>query len=172
MASTVGERFRIDVVPNVASAVSDVVATTGLSDRTRGGYFCFAEWAIAFVPIGVVLIGQLADDTARISHFEASIEKAQRLVTIYAGELHRPDCPPHFVSSWVMRDPIRGRLGGGIMVRGYYMAFSGLDELVDEAVMLVAARRLGLLTERAAKAIAELSNNHIFLDSDWSFTAP
>jgi len=76
-------------------------------------------------------------------------EKANRL-GIHAGLGHR--------SSWQSRDGLN-KWGGAVLVGDLIFSFSGLPELADEAVMLLAARACGLMAHASACGIAHASNN-------------
>mgnify|MGYP001558754291 CR=1 FL=1 len=66
-------------------------------------------------------------------------------------------------SSAESRNPERNEWGGGIRAaKNLVMAFSGLPEDADEAVVLVAAVNAGLMTLDEAREIAALSGNQKF----------
>ncbi len=64
------------------------------------------------------------------------------------------------ISSWQSRNPERGIWGGAIVVRDRLtISFSGLKEIIDEAVVLVLALRLSWLTHNEVIDITEISGN-------------
>lgn len=147
------------ILPVVVGAVRDIIEKLPPEEQDReGGYFCIAERTNPIVPIAIVLIGEVVSTEKREKYFNFAREKAKRL-----GDI---PIPAH-VSSWITRDPERDKWGGGITTHNYYMSFSGLPELADEAAMLLAALRLGFLTKDEADGIAKKSNNQIFLANEW-----
>ena len=62
-------------------------------------------------------------------------------------------------SSWQSRDPDQGRYGGAISADQRIISFSGLPELVDEAVVTAAAYWLGWLSYESVLTIMEASMN-------------
>lgn len=66
------------------------------------------------------------------------------------------------LSSWQSRNPENGEWGGAIRTVLSIFSFSGLPELGDEAIVLVAAMRLGYLGPKGASRIAGISGNHFF----------
>lgn len=64
------------------------------------------------------------------------------------------------ISSFESRDPDQGRWGGAIRADDLIISFSGLPELVDEAVVTAAAYWLSEITEYAqVLRIADISQN-------------
>lgn len=151
-----------NILPVITGAVMNVIAKLPPEEAEReGGYFCLVEQANHFVPVAVALIGEVTNPEKRQKYFDYAREKATRLGNV--------PLPTH-VSSWLTRNPEKNKWGGGIKAGNYYMAFSGLPELADEAAMLLAAWRLGWLTKDQADAIAKQSNNQIFLENEWMTT--
>lgn len=70
--------------------------------------------------------------------------------------------PEHF-SSFQSRNERRDWWGGAIATHTCYLSFSGLPELCDEALVLIVARLLGLLTNKQARRIASISKNKLFI---------
>lgn len=66
------------------------------------------------------------------------------------------------VSTFQSRDPANNKWAGGIVVGNLAVAFSGLKELVDEAVVLTACVQCHLLKKEEALAIAKISDNPHF----------
>lgn len=97
------------------------------------------------------LIGDVHDaDLVRYRSFAQ--EKAFRLMS-----------RPGDVSSFQSRDEAKERWGGAVRAGTYILSFSGLPELMDEAVMLATAVRLGLIDRTEAVRIAALSGNPYFV---------
>jgi hypothetical protein len=93
-------------------------------------------------------VGIFIDDSEQYLTF--SKEKAERLQGLWHQHL----------SSWQSRDPDQGRWGGAIRADQIIISFSGLPELVDEAVVTAAAYWLGELTEYAqVLKIVDISKN-------------
>jgi hypothetical protein len=84
-------------------------------------------------------------------YFSISQEKAGRLYD-----------HPENRSSWQTRDPDNNLWGGAIRVQNHIFSFSGLPELLDEALMLELTTRFGWLDYPDALEIAHLSNNPFF----------
>ncbi len=66
---------------------------------------------------------------------------------------------PAHVSSHQSRDPENGQWGGAIRAGKYFIGFSGLPELLDEAVVTVAAWHMNLITKNDIRPIVEASSN-------------
>lgn len=145
------------VLPVVTGALEDILPQLPNEER-EGGYFCLFERSEAepAPPVIVALIGKVPNPQKKAKYFSFSQEKALRLAS-----------HSEHLSSWLSRDPDNDKWGGAIVAGGYYLSFSGLPELADEAVMLLVGLRLGLLTWEEATAIAEKSDNHIFLGKRW-----
>ncbi|MDQ5970564.1 MAG: hypothetical protein QG603_341 [Patescibacteria group bacterium] len=93
-------------------------------------------------------VGIFVDDPEQ--YLTLSQEKAERLQGLWHKHL----------SSWQSRDPDNGRWGGAIIADQLIFSFSGLPELVDEAVVTAAAYWLGEITEYSqVLKIADISRN-------------
>ena len=66
------------------------------------------------------------------------------------------------LSSWVSRNVREDKWGGAISTDDFILSFSGLPELMDEAVVLVAALALRWVSRRDVATIAKLSENPFF----------
>lgn len=95
-------------------------------------------------------IGKVPEEK-REKYYKLSQEKAKRL---YAH--------PEHLSSWQSRNPDQGEWGGSIRIENYIFSFSGLPELIDEALMLVLAHRFHWLDYGQGLEISFLSNNPFF----------
>ncbi len=120
----------------------------GLFPKGRFGKIASAE---VFKSIGTIKPGKRALAKRRAQ------EKPRRL------SRHRDH-----VSSYQSRNEKRDRWGGAIAARNFYLSFSGLPELCDEALVLIVGRTLGLLTDRQARQIAGKSKNGLFVS--WADT--
>lgn len=120
----------------------------GLFPKERFGKIAPAE---VFKTIGNIKPGKRALAKKRAQ------EKPRRLIT-----------HPGHVSSYQSRNEKRDRWGGAIATRDYYLSFSGLPELCDEALTLIVGRTLGMLSDRQARRIAGISKNGLFVS--WADT--
>jgi hypothetical protein len=91
-------------------------------------------------------VGDCPDEKAN-KYRELSLEKAQRVYDYRT------------ISSWITRDPQEDKYGGGIAAGKYIIAFSGLPEEADEALVVALAEQLELLTSADAKNIIAVSKN-------------
>ena len=66
------------------------------------------------------------------------------------------------LSSWTSRDESKNKWGGAISTDDFILSFSGLPELADEAVVLVAALALKWANRRDVAAITNQSENPFF----------
>jgi len=82
-----------------------------------------------------------------------SLEKAQRLFRRLSIN--------HY-SSWQSRNTERDAWGGAILAKNLIISFSGLPELHDEALSLIMAIKLDILTYSEANKIAVISGNQAF----------
>ena len=90
-------------------------------------------------------------------YYSFSHEKAQRLRKfVFDGH----------VSSWQSRDESAGQWGGAISAGSVIFSFSGLPELADEAIMLMAAVTCNFMSPETAIEIARISGNKFFTDLD------
>lgn len=115
----------------------------------KGGYFTLFIREDNRV-LTTTLIGDISDEKAEKSR-AFSPEKALRL----------RDHPEHN-SSHQSRNLDEGKWGGAIATIYYILSFSGLPELWDEALMLLAAILLDWMTPDQAFAIAEQNHNPKF----------
>ena len=86
-------------------------------------------------------------------YYSLANAKAVRLYS-FASQNH--------VSSWQSRDKDANRWGGAIRAGDVIFSFSGLPELADEAVMLVAAVICNFISLEEAEKIAIVSDNVTF----------
>lgn len=135
------------IVQLARTLVPRVAAEQG--DGRTGGYLCFRDLAtdaVFYAPMGKI------DPLKREKYIEFCQEKALRLSRNQE----------HF-SSWQSRVVSDSQYGGAIRT-GFdeVLSFSGLPELVDEALCLAIAVIVGSLEHSAAEEIAALSSNPHF----------
>lgn len=75
---------------------------------------------------------------------------------------------PKHLSSHQSRNPEKDLWDGAIVAGDYYFSFSGLPDFCDEALVLIAARMIGVLTAIEAMRIADLSSNELY--NRWATT--
>lgn len=144
-----------------AAAISDIVtkAVQLIGDPTRqGGCFSFLTAKIDIcLPIGSI------DPKKKAKYYALANEKVRRL-EIHRGHLtsYQSRNPKASVVSITGPQPW-GQWGGGIRTdNGYRIAFSGLPELWDEAVMFVAAIKLGWSDKtKTLRHISRKRNPHL-----------
>ena len=66
------------------------------------------------------------------------------------------------LSSWQITNESKFENGGAVIAHDFSLSFSGLPELIDEAVVLVTALVFGWLSEKEAKEISGISGNSYF----------
>ncbi|MEI6040504.1 MAG: hypothetical protein WCP91_04105 [Candidatus Berkelbacteria bacterium] len=152
----------IDRVPNaVNTAFADVLKAPSaqklLESCDTGGYFCLKVIGREELLIEPMLIGEVSDDN-KDEYIELCQEKVHRLEAEFLAD------PQHVRSSYQSRDPENNKWGGAITGfdndgTGYLFGFSGLPELCDEAIMVVAVMEVGLLADDEALEIAEISGS-------------
>jgi len=112
-------------------------------------------------------VGTLTDITKWDKYMALSQEKALRVMADYQ---RGPDLA---ISSWQSRDATMERYGGAVLFNLHggsgenavdIIAFSGLDEHVDEAVSLALGRDFGLVDEEFVKRVLEISGNPVYKD--------
>lgn len=130
--------------------VMEVFFASDYDDRPqkRGGMVTIRD--TLHDPFHVFKVGYIEDDEYWRLCEKFSVEKAGRLLKL-----------PEHISSWQSRNTKRKKFGGA--VRGIHLIFSmsGLSEYGDEAVITVAAVKLGYMTLRRALDITKISNNPI-----------
>ena len=151
--STEDWRLNVDVEACKAFAL---LRGDGREEGNTGGTFCVLKTDrlvadLVSTPLFLAAVGTVSDDAAAASYRVFAQEKALRL-------LSRPDD----VSSFQSRDESEQRWGGAIRAGSYILSFSGLPELMDEALMLAVALHLGLIDRVEAERIAALSHNPFF----------
>ena len=107
----------------------------------RGGYFCLAPTHTGF-PYLLMLVGLVPQDKFE-KYAKLAMEKARRL------SMH-----PHHITSRESRNPEKEEWGGAVFVNPDIWSFSGFPERLDEAVMIVAATKMGNLSNHHMRHLA------------------
>ena len=116
-------------------------------DRALAGYFTLLSKATGATLSGFAFGDVPAEKEERYRSF--SMEKALRLFANMAQH----------GSSFESRDPALDLWGGAINAHDFILSFSGMPELLDEAVMLIVAYQMGWLNWQEVNYIAQKSNN-------------
>jgi len=130
-------------------AILEANFATELGGR-RGGCFCLLS-PVSHNPIQYFMVGEVPKDKEEKYRLFAR-EKADRLLL---NREHK--------SSWQSRNEEAGQYGGAIRGCEYLFSFSGLPQLLDEALMLVVAIIHGDLDYEGARAIIHESQNPHFV---------
>ncbi len=117
------------------------------SPEKKGGYL-----STIHIPTGVTTIQSMVGEILlekRNKYRDFSEEKPRRMLTW-----------TDHISSFESRDPERGMWGGGVLAgKEWAIGFSGLPELIDEAVVTAAAYYMELIGMADVVAIAKRSDN-------------
>lgn len=100
------------------------------------------------------LIGTIVPQEKWPAYSFNSEEKGTRLLVAHEELGH--------MTSYESRDPDNGKWGGAIVADAFILSFSGLPEQADEAIMLIVAFELDLLSTINVRDIAKKNNNEIF----------
>jgi len=101
------------------------------SDLVRkSGYFTLRD-LISGKVIFVLMLGEVPKEKQE-RYLSLSLEKGQRLYQDYRANIKN-------ISSWQTRNPDKDLWGGAIRIHKYILSFSGLAELLDEALVLETA---------------------------------
>ncbi len=150
----IGSRSFDEVFDAVSSAVGTYLTHRKNTDPTRKGGYCTIVDRMSEEVVATFEVGHPEHRKAE-RYRQLSVEKALRL-------LETNDKLGH-LTSWQSRDEQADKWGGAIIVGDYIFSFSGFaPDLVDEAVMILAARTLSFLNEGEAESLANTNNN------DWA----
>ncbi|MFA5048834.1 MAG: hypothetical protein WC516_07460 [Patescibacteria group bacterium] len=116
-------------------------------DRVRAGYFTLMDSETGEV-VSVSPFGDIPPEKEE-RYRSFSEEKARRLWE------HKDEHD----SSWESRNPAQDKWGGAINAHDFILAFSGLPELLDEAISTIVAYQMGWLSWKEAEFITSKSNN-------------
>lgn len=140
-----------EVTAIVAEELKAILAILDKPGRT-GGYFRLDR--VNEVPIiDRMRFGSIRADKGKKYHFYAG-EKVGRFIE-YEGHISTYQSRDDTPEDWMEK-----RYGGGIQTDwNYRLAFSGLPELADEALVLRIAIRLGIISISRLRDIIAISNN-------------
>ncbi len=153
--TTTGEETIIDIAERIIALLVNEYPelTTSKNILKTGGYisvFDLGDKRLEYVGV----VGEPAPHEKWSAYAYNSGEKGTRLLATHEELGH--------LTSFESRDPENGKWGGAIVAGYYIFSFSGLPEQADEAVMLVVAVELNVLSLVDASAIAIKNNNEIF----------
>ena len=126
----------------------------------EGGMFCLIKESTGELMVEPTLIGTI-NNGKQDKYAKLCVEKANRLRTERAKNSHW--------LSWQSRDPENEMWGGAFCDGDCIWSFSGLNEHQDEAVVIIAAHLDGRIMNGEPQALAEISDNKIFLDNEYLF---
>ena len=141
--------YEVDVITETLECIIDYYNAVIRKDGPDAGYFTIRD-SISGQPLQPIPIGVCPDDRVE-KCFRLSLEKGERL---FINKTH--------VSSFQSRDIANKKYGGAITFPNLIISFSGLPELVDEAVMLVLAYKLGWMDWAGVQNIITISQNPFF----------
>lgn len=127
-----------------------------MEEERTGGYLCIAyssrrgsasKGTPIYVPIAVCALGELYDITKGQNYLKNAVEKAKRLI-LYE----------HYISGAQSRDEVGDCTAGALRcdIEPLILSFDGFDEFWNEASMIVLARRMNVMSEERAQAIADV----------------
>lgn len=131
----------------------------GLKEHHRGGVLTIRSRKTGKIRSIWIIGNPPADRLVKYAKF--SKEKGLRLNWM----LHKgtPGQQLH-LSSWQSRNPDRNQWGGAILTKDDIVSFSGMPELTDEVLLLVACVALRAISTRRADRIALASSNDAYWD--------
>lgn len=137
-----------DVLKNAVESVVNVLATP---DK-EGGYFCLISTThfLRDPPILVERVGYIGTSAKAERNWNLCQEKARRLAR-----------HPEHRLSWESRNEAADQWGGAITVGEHILSFSGLTEPTDEAVVVIVALILEIMTLEEAEAVAGRDDHRI-----------
>lgn len=139
----------IELFERLPGIIAELNAQLPESDRRDSGYLCVQR-----------VEQELADVIIKIG--EPVPSKGRKSIAICQEKAGRLQSRPKDISSWQSRNIADFQYGGAIKIGDdFIVSLSGLIELADEAALVIFAYRLQLINWQEAKAIAEISNNHL-----------
>jgi hypothetical protein len=152
LAGSINSSFRWEVIEELEIILSRV---RELHDRPRhGGYFVIADGTTG-LPLVVAMLG--APELSKANqYFANACEKAQRLAS------H----PEHYLS-WQSRVEDY-KFAGAVRVGCLIFSFSGLPEMLDEALMLALGARTHQIRHADALVRAQTSGNEELFNKVWA----
>ncbi|MFA5000906.1 MAG: hypothetical protein WC531_01615 [Candidatus Paceibacterota bacterium] len=145
-------KLLFDLVTELLREITNCNRRLSQGDQRFGGYLCVFRDSPdqdKLVPILVIRVGGPTIGK-EAKYFNLCQEKALRLM---AHQNH--------LSSWQTREVERELCGGAIRTKDFIISFSGLTEKADEAILVNAAFKLGMLSGSTAEAIASHSENQL-----------
>jgi hypothetical protein len=146
-------RLISDLITLLSGEIGKCNERLPFDDQRNGGYLCvfhnFNKPQEEIVPLAIVRIG-IPTQGKEQKYFDLCLEKARRLIS-----------HPEHLSSWQSRDIEKERYGGAIRTPNFILAFSGLKEEADEAILVNGAVKLEMLAGSTAGAIASFSQNEL-----------
>ncbi len=121
------------------------------NDQVRkSGYFTLRDISSGRVII-TIMLGDIPKEKQE-KYLQLSLEKGDRLYKNYKTSFK-------IFSSWQTRQPDNDKWGGAIRVNRYILSFSGLSELLDEALVLEVALTMNWENSHRLYEISQVSNN-------------
>ena len=150
-----------EILTKVTDAVNDLVSFQ-LTDGRTGGYFCLLELESGEMLIPPTMVGKVTNGKDD-QYIRNCLEKATRLSIIHqmrerTGSAWSFNLFPGW-TSFELRDEARHQWGGAISTSitegpAYIFSISGFPEEIDEASMISATVRLGVLSHEQAVSLA------------------
>lgn len=124
------------------------------NDKIRqSGYFTLRDITSGRV-IFILMLGQVPNEKQE-KYLQFSLEKGDRLYKDYKKNFKN-------FSSWQTRDPDKDKWGGAIRAGKYVLSFSGLSELLDEALVLEIALTMNWENPYRLYEISQVSKNNFY----------
>lgn len=124
------------------------------NDKIRqSGYFTLREISTGRI-IFTIMLGDVSKEKQE-KYFQLSLEKGDRLYKDYKTNFKN-------FSSWQTRQPDKERWGGAIRAGKYILSFSGLSELLDEALVLEIALTMNWEKPYRFYEISQVSQNNFY----------
>ncbi len=143
------EDLQQSILVYIEVLVAAACAMSGDAEK-KGGHLCVTDGQgnLLFEKV----IGEIPDPEKAAKYGRLALEKCQRLAN---NPLH--------VSSWQSRNEGEEKYGGAIRVNdSLFFGFSGLPELLDEAVVLTSAVMSADMTLCNVQLVVRASNNYDF----------
>lgn len=124
------------------------------NDKIRqSGYFTLRDITSGRV-IFTIMLGDVPKEKQE-KYLNFSLEKGDRLFKNYKSNFKN-------FSSWQTRNPDKDLWGGAIRTDKYVLSFSGLSELLDEALVLELALIMNWVNPYRLYEISQVSNNRFY----------
>ena len=137
-------------IRKITSTVIAVLEEAVKIDPTRtGGYFCLADADTGF-PILLMAFGAIPPEKTG-KYLRNALEKASRLAAYLDHNLSRQS-----------RNPALEHWTGSVRTPRFIFSFSGFQEDVDEAAMIVSPLVLGEISQDEAQSLVDIGRNRSF----------